>query len=90
MKLTVIKADMFRIIKGEISKSTGVISSYTNPTFGDEDTTHRYFSTSANQKLSVSSIFVVRGLFMSLIPAKPVGVDKYWLNLAIALRARSR
>ena len=44
--------------------------------FGKGGSTYRYLSTSANQKLSVSSIFVVAGLLTSLIPAKPVGVDR--------------
>ena len=52
--------------------------------------THRYFNTSANQKLSVSSIFPVFRLLTSWIPANPVEVLRYVLKLWTALRARFR
>lgn len=54
------------------------------------NSTYRYFNTSANQKLSWSSILVETTSFTSFNPANPVGVFKNLLKLAIALAARSR
>ena len=72
---TVIETDVIWIVEGEIS--TGMHpSKRLMIIFGKEGSTYKYLSTSANQKLSVSSIFVVAGLLTSLIPAKPVGVDR--------------
>ena len=55
-----------------------------------EKITHRYFNTSANQKLSVSSILLVLTSLTSSIAANPVDVFKNLLKLSTALAARSR
>ncbi len=65
MRLTVIKADMIRVVKGEISMRVGVPCLSQRSSISDGDTSYRYLSTSANQKLAVSSIFRVVLLFTS-------------------------
>jgi hypothetical protein len=57
MRLTIIKADMIRVVKGEISIRMRV--RVASPISYHRDTSYRYLSTSANQKLSILSIFRV-------------------------------
>jgi hypothetical protein len=60
---TVIETNVIWVIEGEIS--TGNASVSDTEIFGVGDFTYKYLSTSANQKLSVSLIFIVAGLLTS-------------------------
>ena len=72
---TIIETDVIWIVEGEISAGMH-LSQRLVIVFGMGGSAYKYLSTSANQKLSVSLIFVVAGLLTSLIPAKPVDVDR--------------
>lgn len=87
--LTFIETDMFGVIESKIAITTHqiVIFFFEHRWLRE---TYRYFRTSANQKLSVSSILLDVALLTLLSPAKPLGVDKNLLKLATALAARSR
>lgn len=85
--LTFIKTDVFGVIESKIAITMHQILLFF---FAPRWKTYRYFRTSANQKLSVSSILLDLTLLTSLSPAKPLGVDKNLLKLATALAARSR
>lgn len=79
---------MFGVVEGEVSEVPYVCSSGSMSVM--KVTTYRYFRTSANQKLSVSSIFSEFGLLTSSMPANPTVAGRNLLKLAIAAAALSR
>jgi hypothetical protein len=88
LTLTVIEADVVRVVESEVSVAFKVSVNL----YGHMRNlmTDKYFITSANQKLSLSSIKEPATLLTSFRPVNPVGVFKNLLKLCIALAARSR
>lgn len=90
MLLTLVKVDVRRVIKGQVPIP---IHQHTSGKEGRDNITHKYFNTSAYQKLSESSIKLSFEVTVSLtfqIPAKPAGAAKYFWKLDTADAALSR
>lgn len=85
--LTPIQVNMFRIVEREVPTNC---ASAKKRALEKRDT-HKYFNTSANQKLWVSSNLPPLGLFTSFNPTKPpLDRASHLLNWATADEARSK